>query len=109
MAILRSSNDKTPGIRTFQIQRTAASSWHTVKYIRRDKFKSRFLKHRWMCACPDFMHRHMHANTHCAHIKRIRAFAQHLGGVSAIPRGVTVEIPDTVPAAPVPKLVIARK
>jgi hypothetical protein len=55
------------------------------------------------------MHRHMHANTHCAHIKRIRAFAQHLGGVSAIPRGVTVEIPDTVPAAPVPKLVIARK
>jgi hypothetical protein len=108
MPVIITSNDVTPGVRTFRMQSDSdLSTWYIVKRIRRPpSVHGPVVRNRWVCACNDFMNRRILDNTHCKHIKRIRAYAQSVGGVSHIPRGQTLEIPDRTPTT---KLKIIRK
>jgi len=111
MSNLHTSDDKTPGVRTFRIQSDSdADTWYTIKRIRRPKsYHGAGIRNRWICTCNDFINRRMLANTHCKHIKRVRAYAQFVGGVSKIPRGAFITIADNVPLVPRPKLRMPRR
>lgn len=107
MSTIRTSDDHVPGIRTFRIQSDGdPSTWYTVKRVRRPpSVKGPVIRNRWICTCGDYINRRMLENTHCKHIKRIREYARHLGGVSLIPRGQTLVISSVLP----PKLKMPRK
>lgn len=99
MPVIKTSNDTVPGVRTFRMQSDSdPGAWYTIKRIRRPAaVGGPVIRNRWLCTCADFMNRRMLENTHCKHIKRIRAYAQILGGVSHIPKGQEIRIADLRP------------
>jgi hypothetical protein len=89
---VRTSDDQTKGVRTFHVQSSGRDHWYVVKRIRRPGASKAMIKARWMCSCPDFMHRGMQTNRHCKHIKLLRAHVIAVGGVSKVPRGTMLSI-----------------
>lgn len=104
---VQTANDGVPGVRTFRCRSDRdPSTWYTVKRIRRPaSVRGPVIRNRWMCSCPDYMNRKVLDNLHCKHIKRVRSYAMHVGGVSRIPRGTTLDIPEGLP----PKLRLPKE
>jgi hypothetical protein len=105
---IKTANDTVPGVRTFRcVSDSRPDTIYTVKRLRRPpSVRGPVIRNRWLCTCGDFMNRRMLDNTHCKHIRRIRSYAATVGGVSRIPKGQTIIVPDTVA---IPKTLVFPK